>query len=77
MRNDHSSLKQRVRRGQAWLRLKIAPRWRLPVGIALILAGSLGFLPVLGFWMIPLGIAVASLGLRPVRKKWRDWNARH
>lgn len=27
----------------------------------MILAGILGFLPILGFWMIPLGIAVLAV----------------
>src|SRR5215204_3495398 len=36
-----------------WL-WKPAARWvRLPVAIVLILAGIVGFLPVLGFWMVP------------------------
>jgi|AACY02.3.fsa_nt_gi Putative transmembrane protein (PGPGW). len=33
---------------------------RLGIGIALIAGGILGFLPVLGFWMIPLGVAVLA-----------------
>ena len=39
------------------------PRRRLPrllLGVALILGGALGFLPVLGFWMIPLGLAALA-----------------
>ena len=33
---------------------------RLIVGVVLIFLGFLGFLPILGFWMIPLGIAVLA-----------------
>jgi hypothetical protein len=40
----------------------------LITGIILIGLGFLGFLPVLGFWMIPLGIAVAMLDIAPI---WR------
>ncbi len=36
------------------------PLMRLILGIALILGGVLGFLPILGFWMIPLGLGVLS-----------------
>ena len=32
--------------------------------------GTLGFLPVLGFWMIPLGLLVLSQDL-PVVRRWR------
>ncbi len=36
-------------------------RWvRVPVGIALMTAGVLGLLPILGFWMVPLGLALIA-----------------
>jgi len=36
-------------------------RWvRRAVGVGLILGGLLGFLPILGFWMVPLGLLVLS-----------------
>lgn len=34
---------------------------RVSVGVALIIGGVLGALPVLGFWMIPLGLAILSV----------------
>ena len=36
----------------------------------LIIGGIFGFLPILGFWMIPLGIAVAALDVQLFRR-WR------
>jgi len=43
-------------------------RWvRVPAGVFLIGASILGFLPVLGFWMLPLGLvllAASALGNR-------------
>jgi hypothetical protein len=33
---------------------------RVAIGVALIFFGILGFLPVLGFWMIPLGVLELS-----------------
>jgi hypothetical protein len=50
------------------VRRRVPPGLRLPLGLVLIAFGILGFLPVLGFWMIPLGIAVAALDIRPA---WR------
>ena len=45
------------------------PRWaRLVTGVLLILFGLLGFLPVLGFWMIPLGLIVLSVDVAPARR---------
>jgi hypothetical protein len=49
------------------------PRTRLArvgVGVALIFGGLLGFLPVLGFWMLPLGFIVLSHDMPTVRR-WR------
>ena len=43
---------------------------RIGLGIVLIGCGFLGFLPVLGFWMIPLGLLVLSVDLPAVRR-WR------
>ncbi len=45
-------------------------RLRIVIGVALIFLGMLGFLPVLGFWMIPLGILVLSYEFATVRR-WR------
>jgi hypothetical protein len=43
---------------------------RIGLGILLVALGLLGFLPVLGFWMIPLGLLVLSVDL-PVVRRWR------
>lgn len=41
---------------------------RIVVGILFIVGGVLGFLPVLGFWMIPLGLLVLSVDFPAVRR---------
>jgi hypothetical protein len=43
---------------------------RIGIGILLIVGGIVGFLPVLGFWMIPLGLLVLSIDL-PIVRRWR------
>lgn len=41
--------------------LKSHPRWiRIPLGVLLVLGGIFGALPVLGFWMLPLGLILLS-----------------
>lgn len=69
-----------VRRPSApYRRLRSLPTLaRVAVGGLLILGGLLGFLPVLGFWMIPLGLAVILIDVPLVkrlfsrlRKAWR------
>jgi hypothetical protein len=43
---------------------------RIGLGILLVACGFLGFLPVLGFWMIPLGLLVLSVDI-PMVRRWR------
>jgi hypothetical protein len=56
-----------------WLAANLprSPWLRVPLGIALVLGGALGFLPVLGFWMIPVGLAVLAIDFPPARRLGR------
>ncbi|WP_434730041.1 hypothetical protein [Rhizobium binae] len=49
---------------------------RMAIGVALVLCGFLGFLPILGFWMLPLGLLVLSHDLpiaRRLRRRLAVW----
>ena len=52
---------------------------RLPAGVrtlagaALIVGGCFGFLPILGFWMVPTGVAVLSLDFPPLHRRILRW----
>jgi hypothetical protein len=42
------------------------PKWRLvriPAGALLLLGGIVGFLPLVGFWMVPLGLAILAIDI--------------
>lgn len=61
--------------------LVTAPRLlRLLLGLALVVGGILGFLPVSGLWMVPLGLLVIFFEVTWVRDVWRRihgwWKAR-
>jgi len=43
---------------------------RVAIGILMIVFGLFGFLPVLGFWMIPVGFFILSYEFAMVRR-WR------
>ena len=45
-------------------------RARIVIGGVLVVLGCFGFLPVLGFWMIPLGLLILSYEFATVRR-WR------
>lgn len=44
---------------------------RRTLGVALCAGGVLGFLPVVGFWMLPLGLAVLSVDSPRLRRRRR------
>lgn len=44
---------------------------RMALGGGLVTGGLLGFLPVVGFWMLPLGVIVLSHDLPAVRRARR------
>ncbi|KKB77418.1 hypothetical protein VW35_14770 [Devosia soli] len=51
-----AGLLSRIRRPEA--------RWiRIPLGILLVLGGIFSFLPVLGIWMLPLGLLLLAVDL--------------
>jgi hypothetical protein len=56
-----------------WAQRYLPPGVRTLVGVALMAGGVLGFLPILGFWMLPLGIAIASLDFPPLRRRLERW----
>lgn len=41
---------------------------RIAVGVLLCVFGLFGFLPILGFWMIPLGLVILSYDFAAVRR---------
>lgn len=52
---------------------------RLPLGFAFIVMGIFGFLPVLGFWMIPVGVVILSVDsplMRRLRRRAEVWGLR-
>lgn len=53
-------LPKKAQEWSAWLRRPSSKWFRLPAGVLLILGGLLGFLPVLGLWMLPLGLALLA-----------------
>ena len=43
---------------------------RIGLGSALVVGGAFGFLPVVGFWMLPLGLLVLAQDVPRIRR-WR------
>lgn len=74
---DKGTFKQRllrtVRRAVRWADHRIPPGVRTVLGIILTVAGFFGFLPVLGFWMTPVGLCLIVLDIPPWRRRLLDW----
>jgi len=57
-----------IRSGLTWV-LRPEAKWlRVPLGLLLIGGGFLGFLPILGFWMLPLGALLLAEDFPLVRR---------
>ena len=71
MRSHWKRARRLARRGLVRVPRAVPPGLRLPLGLLLMGGGVLGFLPVLGFWMLPLGFGVAMLDLQPLWARLR------
>ena len=56
-----------------WGQNHVPPGIRSLLGLGFMVGGVFGFLPILGFWMLPLGIAFIALDVPPARKKTDAW----
>ena len=52
----------------AWLRRPSSRYVRIPLAILLIFGGIFSFLPVLGLWMLPLGLLLFARDVPPLQK---------
>lgn len=58
----------KIRFGKYAVDLPRSRALRVGIGVLLVLGGLVGFLPVLGFWMIPLGFMVLAGDFPAVRR---------
>ena len=52
-----------------WSREKVPYGMRSLLGLGLMIGGIFGFLPILGFWMFPLGMAFVALDIPFAQKR--------
>lgn len=65
-----------IRIGSRRVPLPQSPVLRQCLGVLFVIFGMLGFLPVLGFWMIPVGLLILSVDIpviRRLRRKVEIW----
>lgn len=49
---------------------------RSVLGAVMMVGGVLGFLPILGFWMAPVGAALIALDVPALRRRLLAWTER-
>jgi hypothetical protein len=80
-------LPARLARSVAWLRRPSSRFARIPLAILLVFGGVFSFLPVLGLWMLPLGLLLIAQDVPVLQKpmsrmlgwierKWEERSAR-
>jgi len=71
------ALRQRIAgftyRTLKWGRDHVPPGIRSLIGVLFMVGGVFGFLPILGFWMLPLGIAFVALDIPSTRHRIEAW----
>lgn len=67
----------RAERALHWADRTLPTGLRAPLGVLLAAGGLIGFLPILGFWMLPLGLAFIALDIPPLRRRLVAWVARN
>ena len=61
-----------IRLGRYHMPVPRSPWVRISLGSGLCFGGFLGFLPILGFWMLPLGVVLLSYDV-PVARRVKRW----
>ena len=61
-------LPQRLQGVVRWLRQPSARWLRVPAGLLLMVGGVFSILPILGLWMLPLGLVLLAEDVPPLRR---------
>ena len=67
---ESSTMAAKIRFANRHFHLPQSKPIRIGLGILLVACGLVGFLPIVGFWMIPLGLLVLSVDI-PIVRRWR------
>jgi hypothetical protein len=63
--------RHRIKIGNREIHLPRSRGARIAVGSGFVAGGVLGFLPILGFWMVPVGLVILSVDIPAVRRRRR------
>ena len=66
-----------TRRAVRWADRHLPRGLRSVAGVLLALFGVVGFLPIVGFWMLPVGFALIAMDIPALRARLLVWVDRH
>jgi hypothetical protein len=66
----------KIRLGRYSVPMPGSRKQRVVLGAGLVAGGVVGFLPIVGFWMLPLGLVVLSVDSPKVRRTRRRFEVR-
>ncbi len=66
-----------MRQSIDWGQSNLPKGLRLVVGVVFVAVGVFGFLPIAGFWMIPIGLGLIALDIPPLHRRLTRWLAEH
>lgn len=69
LRSGWKAVLRFVHRALLWSDRRLPRGVRAGLGACLVIASPLGFLPVLGFWMLPLGVGLIALDVPSWRRR--------
>jgi hypothetical protein len=63
--------KHKIKFGNLHIPMPASRIARIAIGVTLVITGALfGWLPLLGYWMVPLGLLVLSIDIA-IARRWR------
>lgn len=62
-----------IQRAVSWSQKHLPLGARAAIGVVLVVTGLFGFLPLLGYWMIPVGGVLIALDVPPLRRRLLAW----
>ncbi len=77
IRLNRQTIARSLQRAFIWGETHLPFGVRTVLGILFSIGGLFGFLPILGFWMLPIGVVLIALDVPPLRRRLATWIDHH
>lgn len=73
IRSNRYTIARSLQRAFTWGETHLPFGVRTVLGILFTIGGLFGFLPILGFWMLPIGVVLIALDVPPLKRRLATW----